>query len=238
MANRYLSMLNILFHLRCNKTHGSSQFGQMIDFYACVSLFAIWKLHLETQVQTGARNRADTRASGVWPLISVSQTVFHHAWLPDSEAEERQLLLLGTNLSEATGYHSGMATGSQRFIVHLTRVTHPVRPPWPNCQEASPASFPWELELIVQSWHCRSIWSQEPFLPWLLKACEAVPWCSLDSDPCLTRSPSSFLSSSETPRCTLPGWVPDACCGQFFHSWLYCPESTMFYWYRMDKCPY
>ena len=76
MANRYLSMLNILFHLRCNKAHGSSQFGQMIDFYACVSLFAIWKLHLETQVQTGARNRADTRASGVWPLIGVTPDSF------------------------------------------------------------------------------------------------------------------------------------------------------------------
>lgn len=46
MTNSYVSTLTVLFHLRCNKGHSSHQFGQMIDFYVCVRLFAICKLHL------------------------------------------------------------------------------------------------------------------------------------------------------------------------------------------------
>lgn len=71
------------------------------------------------------------------------QRVFPRAWLPDSGTEGRwRLLLLDTDFSEATGHFSGMATGSQRFIVHLARVIVLSDHPDPTLKRSALGSFP------------------------------------------------------------------------------------------------
>ena len=134
------------------------------------------------------------------------QRVFLCAWLPDSRTEgRRRLLLLGTDFSEATGHSSGMTTGSQRFIVHLARVIVLSDHPDPTLKRSALDLPPSGPKLISQGLHCRSIWSQELLLPWVLKAFEVTLWCSLDSDSCQHILLPPFLSSSEILHPQSPG---------------------------------
>lgn len=197
-----------------------------------MNLFAICKLHLETEVQTGARNRADTRASGVWLLVWIPGTPdsFPSCLAPDLGTRGRWLLLLGTNF---WGHWALFWAGHWVSEVPCPSCKghHPVRLHWPNSQEASPASCPLGARI-----NCSSMWSRSHFYSESTR---------LTSHTLLLlglwRPPSTFffllplLLRVPSPRCEHLGWDPDVFCGQF------CPclchsESTVSYRYHTEQC--
>ena len=209
MTNRYLSTLTILFHLRCIKGHGSRQFGQMIDFmfvWDCLQFVnCTWDTGSnrckEERRQQSFRSLAPDLCPECYPrgfspvLGCLTQGLKEGggccSWTRISQRP------LGTSLGWPLGLRGSLSI-LQGLSCCQTTLTQLLR------------GLPWDLspsgpKLILQGLHCRSIWSQELFLSWVIKACEVTLWCSLDSDPCPAHSPSSppqKFSTPGTPVCT------------------------------------
>lgn len=168
MANRFfLSVLNILWRLRCNSPSGSGQVGQMTGFML-VCLSAVCKLHLETQIQTGARNKADIGASGVLTpnLCSLWDTgkIILMPGCPIQELGESSCWWAawisqkppGTILGWPVGLRGSLSIskGSSVLSDHND----------PTLNRPALQAFPWELDIHIQGSYCRSTQSLEPFV--------------------------------------------------------------------------
>lgn len=104
-----------------------------------------------------------------------------------------------------------MATGSQRFTVHLARVIVLSDCADPTLKRPTLPAFPWELELIVQGSHCSSMWSWSHFYSEytrLARSHSPVPWTLTPSQhillpPLLRVSPPLMCTPRVGPGCVL-----------------------------------